>query len=601
VPNEDGRTGRSAAWGIAAGVFCACAIATWQVAVAPKSTFPIVPTYVFAVAAVLALYMCFATIWGWWPTGQSVRGPSTARVATRSAHDGQEAAGATGEPAASAGAGGSAATALASSTPVSIKLKPELDTGTNRFRLGALNRGDLGSFRAEVTDAHNQDGNWIGRRSWPVPWLDDGSVGAKQIPKFGKPLLDFARFDFLGLQRDLEGTKWLRGEHWVFPSLPDPVKVSYSAVRYWSELNDQHFVITVRVIRDDPPGHIDTRFKIGTDGTQPYCRELPETPAPVPPVPTDPHRLHAPAVDGRPQQPAAEPEPAPASEPTITDRWHHTSDGGKVPALMRLTHIGMSHPGYGGRQSQETPPSVKIGMLVACQPIDPASSGTELRARFLAFLNSPAVRAAVEALTTIEPGMSWKNLAGHGPRTLEAALTASQDVLAGVPVASALFLPPTAGESLYGRDGRAATLILYVEPRTADGQIPPASDLATWSRRFSLALSLPGAFAEFLDDGIGLVTSNEPPAQLGVWLQSYQPLTVMVDIGGLHMLQGSSPSNQFIGWAFATADGKSPAGAARDLIVQLCEYTLHLDDFERALASESLQDGSAATLTRDLQ
>jgi hypothetical protein len=74
--------------------------------------------------------------------------------------------------------------------------------------------------------------------------------------------------------------------------------------------------------------------------------------------------------------------------------------------------------------------------------------------------------------------------------------------LDGVPAASALFLPPTAGQSLYGRDGRSATLILYVEPRTADGQVPPASDLVTWSRRFSLALAVPRALADFLGWGI---------------------------------------------------------------------------------------------------
>jgi hypothetical protein len=100
-------------------------------------------------------------------------------------------------------------------------------------------------------------------------------------------------------------------------------------------------------------------------------------------------------------------------------------------------------------------------------------------------------------------------------------------------------------------------------------------------------LAVPRAFADFLDTDVGLATSNEPPAQLGVWLQSYQPLTVMVDIDGLQMLPGSSPSNQFIGWTFANPDGKSAAGAARDMIVQLCEYTLHLDDFERVLAEES--------------
>jgi len=87
---------------------------------------------------------------------------------------------------------------------------------------------------------------------------------------------------------------------------------------------------------------------------------------------------------------------------------------------------------------------------------------------------------------------------------------------------------------------------------------------------------------------LGLATSSEPPAQLGVWLQSYKPLTVMVDIDGLQMLPGSSPSNQFIGWTFAGPDGKSAGGAASDLIVQLCKYTLHLDDFERAPPEESL-------------
>ena len=155
-----------------------------------------------------------------------------------------------------------------------------------------------------------------------------------------------------------------------------------------------------------------------------------------------------------------------------------------------------------------------------------------------------------------------------------------------MPVASALLLPPTAGETLYLRNGRAATLILYVEPRTADGQVPVASDLPTWSRRFGLALAVPGAFAEFLDSNLRLATSNDPPAQLGIWLQSYQPLTVMVDIDGLHMLPGSSPSNQFMGWTFADPDGKSAAGVARDLMIQLCEYTLHLDDFERLLGEE---------------
>jgi hypothetical protein len=77
VAGEEGRTGRSAAWGVAAVLFGGGAFATWPVAVAPNSTFPVWPTYVFGGIAGLALYVCFATILSWWPTARSVRGSST--------------------------------------------------------------------------------------------------------------------------------------------------------------------------------------------------------------------------------------------------------------------------------------------------------------------------------------------------------------------------------------------------------------------------------------------------------------------------------------------------------------------------------------------
>jgi hypothetical protein len=269
--------------------------------------------------------------------------------------------------------------------------------------------------------------------------------------------------------------------------------------------------------------------------------------------------------------------------PVITNRWRHTSDGGQVPALMRLSNTVMFHPGYGGRQAQDTPPSVKIGMLLACQPIDPTSGGTELRAKFVAFLQTEPVRNLIAALTHVDPGMSWKSLAGNGPRTLEAALTASDNALDGVPAASALLLPPVAGESLYGRSGQAATLLLYVEPRTSDGQVPSALGLAAWHQRFILGLAIPGVFAEFLAKDLGLGTSDHPPAQLGVWLQSYHPLTTVVDTQGLRSLPGSSPSNWFSAWAFAASDGRPQNETAQDFLSQLCEYTLHLDGFEQAL------------------
>ncbi|MBC3842064.1 hypothetical protein GXW82_23345 [Streptacidiphilus sp. 4-A2] len=169
---------------------------------------------------------------------------------------------------------------------------------------------------------------------------------------------------------------------------------SYSPVGRWSDLDTQYIVLTLRVIRDKPEGHVDVQFKIGAEGSRLYCRELPE---------------EAERNDAGPE-PAPMPEPSPA----LTNRWRHTSDGSKVPALMNLTHSSMSHPGYGGRQWDEVPPSVRVGMLIGCQDINQFSSGTELRAKLTAFLDSVPVRELLGSLTHVPADAAWTNLAAMG-------------------------------------------------------------------------------------------------------------------------------------------------------------------------------------------
>lgn len=70
MTNDEGRGGRSAAWGVAGLILAAVAIATWQATIAPKSTSPVWPAYAFGAFTIAALYMCFATVWGWWPAGR---------------------------------------------------------------------------------------------------------------------------------------------------------------------------------------------------------------------------------------------------------------------------------------------------------------------------------------------------------------------------------------------------------------------------------------------------------------------------------------------------------------------------------------------------
>ena len=140
--------------------------------------------------------------------------------------------------------------------PVRIRFIVEHDVVTGGFRLAALNRGELGLFRAEVTSIRDQDGQRpvTAKGGWSIPWLDDGSNTSRDIPTACSPRLDFAYFNLANLREDLEGTKWLNGEHLTFPTLPSPVNVRYSAVRNWQEQDQHYFIVTVRTIRDDPPG-----------------------------------------------------------------------------------------------------------------------------------------------------------------------------------------------------------------------------------------------------------------------------------------------------------------------------------------------------------
>ena len=101
------------------------------------------------------------------------------------------------------------------------------------------------------------------------------------------------------------------------------MKVRYPAVRTWQEQDRHFFTVTVRVIRDDPAGHADTELKVGTQGQEPYCRELT-------------------AGSAAPGEPA---ESKPAPGPAVTDRWTSTSHFVSGD-LLQLQNNSMSHPAY---------------------------------------------------------------------------------------------------------------------------------------------------------------------------------------------------------------------------------------------------------------
>ncbi len=269
--------------------------------------------------------------------------------------------------------------------------------------------------------------------------------------------------------------------------------------------------------------------------------------------------------------------------PATTGRWTQTTDGSKVAALMRIGDVAMSHPSR-FRLPNDTPPSMRVGMLVACEPLGADPPTSELRSRFLSLLQRQPITDLVEAVSHIEHGALWTPYAGRGRINHEAVLTAKNIQDEDAPVASALLLLTDVGTSSFGRDPRFAELVLDIDLRKPDGEPAAPATLEAWHDRFVQMFNLPGFFTQFLTEDLDITTSAAPAAQLGVWLKTQHTMLELVDIGDLSTLPGSQPSPWFIGYSFANPLGQRPALAAAELLQQMCDYTLHVDKYEPLLA-----------------
>ena len=269
----------------------------------------------------------------------------------------------------------------------------------------------------------------------------------------------------------------------------------------------------------------------------------------------------------------------PAAGRAFTGSWRYTSDGFEATPLMNMTNTAM--PGHSGMHDQS--PFVRIGVCVACEPVSPDTGSSRIGSRFVQFLSRNPVAALTSSLTHVGDDVSWMRQAGHGVIRLEATLGDAGE--AGKPVASAMLLPPVAEIRLHGRPDGVACLWMHFEPRGPDGTAARPASLAAWHWRLRFAISLAAGFAEFLVGDLGLMTHDDPAVRVGVLLSAASSMSELVDIGLLHTLPGAIPSRQFLGYAVADRAGRPASGIARTMLAQLCEYTLHLDDFEPALAA----------------
>ena len=267
----------------------------------------------------------------------------------------------------------------------------------------------------------------------------------------------------------------------------------------------------------------------------------------------------------------------------MTDRWRLTIND-ISSEVLQLADNAMSHPGYMGRSAESLPPSVRIGMSVACAPLEPAMPTTsEVRAKFLSYLGQPPVMDLVRELTALGDGLAWQPR-DDNPRHNFAAIL-SLPHTDEPPVAWARLLLPEEMARRHGRDFRCAYFLLYVEPRSDDGSRAPAASLVSWHQRLGEALKLPASLAAFLAEQLGLSTSADPAAEIGVWLKAAQVLTELIDVDGYASVEGSAQSNWYMGFAMADPEGQPLGDVAETWLRQLCDSALHLDGYEADLAS----------------
>ena len=241
----------------------------------------------------------------------------------------------------------------------------------------------------------------------------------------------------------------------------------------------------------------------------------------------------------------------------------------------------MSHPGYTSRSLGENPPpSMRIGIVVPCEPLGSEPTTSDIRASFLTFLHSQPVRDVLEGLTAFNPDAVWTARDGHGRFNFGAVLDGDTDT---APVAWARLLLPQAEPLSYAYEPRSAVFILHVYLRTHAGRPASAANLASWHDRLTRALGIPSALTAYLTQGLGLATPGGQPAQAGVYLDAPHSITELVDTEGLKSLPGSSSTSWFMGWAISDPNGQEAPVLAREWLAQMCDNTLYVDAYEPVL------------------
>ncbi len=254
----------------------------------------------------------------------------------------------------------------------------------------------------------------------------------------------------------------------------------------------------------------------------------------------------------------------------LTDRWDHIADNAMLAAALLASST-----------ASKSVPSVCIGIISPIGDLGSELSTSQLRSDFLRFLDQSPVSGFLRELRLAAVGSRWASRAGDGRIELEAGYAQT---------ATATLLLPQANATVQHGAVRYARFVLQVELGNSDRGVAHAS-LPDWHQRLAIALSVPGALADFLRQTLRMRTERDPAVQFGIRLNAHNSIGELVDTHGLTALPGARVKNGFETYATSSERGKTASETAVDFLVELCERTLHLQGYEPLLAVPRQGDG----------
>jgi hypothetical protein len=242
MPEAQRGAAKSTAWGVVAGISGSGAFATW-IAATSDTAFPAWPAWTLGILTLAASYLCFKPVYGTRPFRRRPRAPGPATTQSLSRH------------------------------PDDVELLPERDG--MRLRLLLRNNSEPTEFSVQVIAVRDPLGRAIGPQHWTVPWLDDSSTEPKRVLCGQTRILDFARYDAIATENEIRDGQGDTA-HWQFSSVPHTVKARYYNLRCQADLDEQRFLLTVRLISARLGAFADRELAVGVQAHEPVCEAADE-------------------------------------------------------------------------------------------------------------------------------------------------------------------------------------------------------------------------------------------------------------------------------------------------------------------------------------